>query len=173
MGPSPYHDQDSYRLPDGLVRTGYDADTSRYMYRDTETGESSIGAPGVEYGPLQLVVDERPSSRLIPHGETNKDNPAVEPFVLRPILQKKRAPLVDGLRSIKYGTLPGAFRSLRRSLTRGTRRNLGRNEGPTIADAVDPCTRDVDPDEPTSPAPALRPVDPAPTGTGRSPTSAD
>jgi hypothetical protein len=92
MGPSSYHDQvyifdtfddtlpihlsrqDSYRLPDGLVRTGYDADTSRYMYRDTETGESYIGAPGVEYGPLQLVVDEQPPSRLLPHGEANKDS---------------------------------------------------------------------------------------------------
>ncbi|KAJ7339870.1 hypothetical protein DFH08DRAFT_1013377 [Mycena albidolilacea] len=163
--------EDSYRLPNGLVRTGYDADTSRYMYRNTETGESYIGAPGVEYGPLQLVVDERPLSRLLPHGEANKDT--VEPFVLRPIPQKKRAPLVDGLRSIKYGTLPGAFRSLRRSLTRGTRRNLRPNEGPKVADAVDPCTPDVRPDEPTSPAPVLRPLDPAPTGTGQSPTSAD
>jgi hypothetical protein len=108
-----------------------------------------------------------------PHVDFETMDPAVEPFVLRPIPQKKRAPLVDGLRSIKYGTLPGAFRSLRRSLTRETRRNLEPNEGPTVADAVDPCTPDVRPDEPTSPAPVLRPVDPAPTGTGRSPTSAD
>jgi hypothetical protein len=44
------------------------------MYRDTETGESYIDAPGVEYGPLQLVVDEQPPSRLLPHGEANKDS---------------------------------------------------------------------------------------------------
>lgn len=52
------------------MRTGYDAESGRYTYRDTETGARYIGAPGVEYGPLQPVLDAGPaSSWLLPHGE--------------------------------------------------------------------------------------------------------
>ncbi|KAJ7684534.1 hypothetical protein DFH06DRAFT_953643, partial [Mycena polygramma] len=42
--------QDSYRLPAGMVRTGYDADTGCYTFRDA-TG-TYTGQPGSHYGPM-------------------------------------------------------------------------------------------------------------------------
>jgi len=44
--------QDSYRLPEGMTRVGYDADTQTYTYRD-ERGNQWEGAPGNRYGTLR------------------------------------------------------------------------------------------------------------------------
>ncbi|KAK1220199.1 hypothetical protein PQX77_017049 [Marasmius sp. AFHP31] len=41
------YDQDEYRLPPGVKRTGYDADTGEYFFSD-----GSKTAPYVEYGTL-------------------------------------------------------------------------------------------------------------------------
>ena len=38
--------QDSYRLPEGMVRVGYDADTQQYTFRDMTDGSRWTGAPG-------------------------------------------------------------------------------------------------------------------------------
>ncbi|TIA92498.1 hypothetical protein E3P99_00602 [Wallemia hederae] len=41
-------DEDTYRLPNGMRRVGYDADTQRYTFRDSEG--YFLGEPGDEYG---------------------------------------------------------------------------------------------------------------------------
>lgn len=46
-----YEDQDSYRLPEGFERIGYDADTQTYTYRGPD-GTIHTGAPGAHYGLL-------------------------------------------------------------------------------------------------------------------------
>ncbi|GAP87772.1 hypothetical protein SAMD00023353_2801120 [Rosellinia necatrix] len=50
------YDTDEERLPEGMQRIGYDADTQVYTFRDTEGGlwES---APGNRYGQLRRVGD--------------------------------------------------------------------------------------------------------------------
>lgn len=63
----------------------------------------------------------------------------LEPFILRPVQEKKHAPLVNGLRSVKYATLPGAFRSLKRTLTSGKRKRAGRDVSASDEDTVVPC----------------------------------
>lgn len=45
-------DSDVERLPDGMKRIGYDADTQIYTYRDAD-GTLWEGAPGAEYGRLR------------------------------------------------------------------------------------------------------------------------
>ena len=44
--------QDSYRLPEGMKRVGYDSDTGKYYYRDSDGGLWE-GAEGAEYGELK------------------------------------------------------------------------------------------------------------------------
>ncbi|KAI0269385.1 hypothetical protein BC834DRAFT_625996 [Gloeopeniophorella convolvens] len=45
-------DEDVDRLPHGIVRTGYDADTQQCSFRDTATGVPYVSAPGNTYGTL-------------------------------------------------------------------------------------------------------------------------
>jgi len=51
MGRWTQYDEDSYRLPEGLVRIGYDADTMQYTFCDPE-GQIYVGSPGATYGVL-------------------------------------------------------------------------------------------------------------------------
>ncbi|KAF8878105.1 hypothetical protein BD779DRAFT_1555567 [Infundibulicybe gibba] len=61
--------EDSYRLPEGVTRVGYDADTSQYTFRDRQ-GKFYVGEPGAEYGTL------RPLSGA-PRDPKNKENKAL------------------------------------------------------------------------------------------------
>ncbi|KAH7402244.1 hypothetical protein DE146DRAFT_460006 [Phaeosphaeria sp. MPI-PUGE-AT-0046c] len=45
-------DQDQSRLPEGMERVGYDADTERYTFRDAD-GSLWESAPGSRYGQLR------------------------------------------------------------------------------------------------------------------------
>lgn len=47
--------QDDYRLPEGMKRVGYDADTQRYTFRD-QSGQHWIGPEGSQYGELTKGV---------------------------------------------------------------------------------------------------------------------
>lgn len=40
--------QDDYRLPEGMKRVGYDADTQRYTFQ--KSNQIWLGEPGAEYG---------------------------------------------------------------------------------------------------------------------------
>lgn len=51
-----HYDDDQDRLPDGMVRVGYDADTQVYTFRDTD-GSLWEGPPGCEYGHLTKVAN--------------------------------------------------------------------------------------------------------------------
>ena len=44
--------QDSYRLPEGTTRVGYDADTQTYTYKDSSDGSLWEGPAGSRYGKL-------------------------------------------------------------------------------------------------------------------------
>ncbi|KAJ7091698.1 hypothetical protein C8R43DRAFT_1244612 [Mycena crocata] len=55
------HDEDLVRLPVGMKRIGYDADTARYTFRDEE-GNIYIGPPNQAYGSLTLVDSSEPPS---------------------------------------------------------------------------------------------------------------
>jgi hypothetical protein len=50
----PRYDDDEERLPHGMTRVGYDADTEVYTFQD-EDGSYWEGAPGCEYGQLTRV----------------------------------------------------------------------------------------------------------------------
>jgi hypothetical protein len=81
--------QDSYRLPDGFVRVGYDADTQSYIYQDSR-GVSWEGGPGERYGSLRPTFNYS-CARLSPitqrAGETTTHRPtaARRPSPSRPI----------------------------------------------------------------------------------------
>ncbi|KAL2755684.1 carbohydrate-binding module family 50 protein [Sodiomyces alcalophilus JCM 7366] len=49
-----HYDTDEERLPEGMTRIGYDADTQTYTYRDAD-GSHWEGAPGAQYGRLTRV----------------------------------------------------------------------------------------------------------------------
>ncbi|KAJ7701915.1 hypothetical protein B0H17DRAFT_167964 [Mycena rosella] len=67
MGRWTQYDEDSYRLPEGMVRTGYDADTGRYTFQD-RTG-TYVGAVGAQYGPMHAASAPPPRRvALVAHG---------------------------------------------------------------------------------------------------------
>ncbi|KAF3760327.1 hypothetical protein M406DRAFT_52969 [Cryphonectria parasitica EP155] len=58
------YDTDEERLPEGMVRVGYDADTEVYTFRDTD-GSLWEGPPGCRYGRLTKVANPpKPPSDL-------------------------------------------------------------------------------------------------------------
>ncbi|KAI6003486.1 hypothetical protein F5J12DRAFT_722481 [Pisolithus orientalis] len=56
--------QDSYRLPEGVKRIAYDADSQRYLFRD-RLGQLYQNEPGDEYGVLQPVKCPIPPCRSV------------------------------------------------------------------------------------------------------------
>ncbi|KAK0500953.1 hypothetical protein EDD18DRAFT_1146728 [Armillaria luteobubalina] len=54
MGRWTQYDEDSYRLPEGMERIGYDSDTQTYFYRDAN-GDTWKGAEGAEYSEMTRV----------------------------------------------------------------------------------------------------------------------
>ncbi|KAJ7726901.1 hypothetical protein B0H16DRAFT_1591684 [Mycena metata] len=63
--------EDSFRLPEGIKRIGYDADTARYTFCDRE-GNTYLGPPHEEYGSLTLVDN---SIHDRPHAFASSENP--------------------------------------------------------------------------------------------------
>ncbi|KAI5120839.1 hypothetical protein M0805_007026 [Coniferiporia weirii] len=61
MGRWTQYDEDDYRLPEGMTRVGYDADTQKYTFKD-QNGNYWEGLAGAEYGELRKVGDEQGSS---------------------------------------------------------------------------------------------------------------
>jgi hypothetical protein len=59
MGRWSHLDSDEERLPEGMTRVGYDADTQVYTYRDSD-GSYWEGAPGCQYGRLHRVRSATP-----------------------------------------------------------------------------------------------------------------
>ncbi|KAI6154139.1 carbohydrate-binding module family 50 protein [Pisolithus tinctorius] len=56
MGRWTQYDEDSYRLPEGVERIGYDSDTGRYYFRDND-GLLYKGPEGSEFGELVQVSE--------------------------------------------------------------------------------------------------------------------
>ncbi|KAF9479404.1 hypothetical protein BDN70DRAFT_691635 [Pholiota conissans] len=54
MGRWTQYDEDDYRLPEGMKRIGYDADSGRYYFRDTD-GSLWKGPQGAEFGQMTRV----------------------------------------------------------------------------------------------------------------------
>ncbi|KAF7302827.1 Peptidoglycan-binding domain protein [Mycena kentingensis (nom. inval.)] len=54
MGRWSQYDEDSYRLPTGMTRIGYDSDTQRYYFRDS-AGAVWQGAQGAEFSEMTRV----------------------------------------------------------------------------------------------------------------------
>ncbi|KFA78262.1 hypothetical protein S40288_02692 [Stachybotrys chartarum IBT 40288] len=55
-----HYDTDEERLPEGMKRVGYDADTQVYTFRDAD-GSFWESAPGCEYGRLTQVGHSSPA----------------------------------------------------------------------------------------------------------------
>ncbi|KAK4034396.1 hypothetical protein C8A01DRAFT_49205 [Parachaetomium inaequale] len=78
MGRWSHLDTDEERLPEGMARVGYDADTQVYTYRDSD-GSYWEGAPGVQYGKLHRVRSSAPPlpSVRIPDDMSGDEQPYV------------------------------------------------------------------------------------------------
>ncbi|KAI6087351.1 carbohydrate-binding module family 50 protein [Hypoxylon rubiginosum] len=66
------YDTDEERLPDGMQRIGYDADTQTYTFRDTD-GSTWESAPGNQYGQLHRVSSAAPHYGDDAHDATEPD----------------------------------------------------------------------------------------------------
>jgi len=72
MGRWSQYDEDDHRLPEGMKRIGYDADTSRYIFRDRD-GSLWQGPEGSEYGEM-IRVGRLPSSVVLDDDENRGDD---------------------------------------------------------------------------------------------------
>ncbi|KIY51533.1 hypothetical protein FISHEDRAFT_37011 [Fistulina hepatica ATCC 64428] len=66
MGRWTQYDEDDYRLPEGMTRIGYDADSGRYSFRDRD-GSVWEGPQGAEFGEMTRVSGPEPSTN--PHAD--------------------------------------------------------------------------------------------------------
>lgn len=64
------YDSDDERLPEGMRRVGYDADTQTYTYRDSD-GSLWEGPPGARYGHLTQVAS---APKLPSHNDDDYDH---------------------------------------------------------------------------------------------------
>ncbi|KAK0710686.1 hypothetical protein B0H67DRAFT_646123 [Lasiosphaeris hirsuta] len=71
-------DSDEARLPEGMTRIAYDADTQVYTYRDSD-GSHWETAPGVRYGTLRRVAATPPLPVFEGSTEVDGDEP---PYIL-------------------------------------------------------------------------------------------
>ncbi|KAF8835908.1 hypothetical protein BDN67DRAFT_974803 [Paxillus ammoniavirescens] len=81
MGRFSQFNEDSYRLPEGMKRIAYDADSQRYTFRD-RSGQLFQSAPGEEYGKLKHV-----SAPLAPRRSvtiTERHDPALRQWSKKP-----------------------------------------------------------------------------------------
>ncbi|KAJ3513239.1 hypothetical protein NLJ89_g3061 [Agrocybe chaxingu] len=76
MGRWTQYDEDDYRLPEGMKRIGYDADTGRYYFRDAD-GSVWQGAEGVEFGEMTRVNGLPPS--LAANSDDDRDDVEASP----------------------------------------------------------------------------------------------
>jgi len=60
MGRWTQYDEDDYRLPEGMKRIGYDADSGRYYFRDSD-GSFWQGGAGASFGEMTKVRSLPPS----------------------------------------------------------------------------------------------------------------
>ncbi|KAF2674081.1 hypothetical protein BT63DRAFT_473858 [Microthyrium microscopicum] len=81
MGRWADRESDSERLPEGMRRVGYDADTQTYTFQDEE-GNFYEGAPGARYGTLYPTGTRGP--KAVPDSVPDKDESwrYMAPFVL-------------------------------------------------------------------------------------------
>jgi LysM repeat protein len=72
------HTQDEQRLPEGMQRIGYDADTQRYTFRDAN-GMLYESAPGSRYGDLRPASSDVPqATHYTPPEDIEQRNQSVE-----------------------------------------------------------------------------------------------
>lgn len=88
MGRWSQFNEDSTRLPVGITRIAYDADTTRYMFQDMH-GRRYIGAPGEEYG---VMVPITAADALAPLGSKVPGKHAAKPAYDRPAVFAGDAP---------------------------------------------------------------------------------
>ena len=75
MGRWTQYDEDEYRLPEGMKRIGYDADSGRYFFRD-RSGAIWQGAEGAEFSEMTKVSG--------PTHNANDDDVEAAPSPARP-----------------------------------------------------------------------------------------
>ncbi|KAK2595845.1 hypothetical protein N8I77_013638 [Diaporthe amygdali] len=88
-------DTDEERLPEGMVRVGYDADTQVYTFRDAD-GSLWEGPPGSRYGHMTKVADApKPPSNLenidVEAGDADAPPPYDETEAAQPFLDHETA----------------------------------------------------------------------------------
>ncbi|KAJ4490225.1 hypothetical protein J3R30DRAFT_3693797 [Lentinula aciculospora] len=66
------YDEDSYRLPEGMERMGYDSDSGRYLFRDRD-GSLWQGPQGAEYGEMTRVPEPDQTQEAVEEASTRSD----------------------------------------------------------------------------------------------------
>jgi len=77
MGRWTQYDEDDYRLPEGMKRIGYDADTMQYSFRERD-GNVWKGPEGAEFGEMTRVDCDRLPLSVVPDDDEKNRGDYVE-----------------------------------------------------------------------------------------------
>ncbi|KAI0082124.1 hypothetical protein K474DRAFT_1586024 [Panus rudis PR-1116 ss-1] len=105
MGRWTQYDEDEYRLPEGMKRVGYDADTQTYQYRSSD-GTLWEGPEGAQYGQLKRA------SGPVSHVEAQDDDEDIEAAPTRGDGYQPLANDADGNSSRLRASNAAAYRTL-------------------------------------------------------------
>jgi len=108
MGRWTQYDEDDYRLPEGMKRVGYDADTQRYTFQQGQNGGLYVGAPGARFGEMTRASAVPASSQSV--GNASHEDDLESSGTIR---RDGYMPLPAGdANSIPDGSNNGAYRTL-------------------------------------------------------------
>jgi len=79
MGRWTQYDEDEYRLPEGMKRVGYDADTQRYYFKDS-SGRLWEGAQGAQFSEMRKVT-----TNTVHFAETDNEDVEARPDGYQPL----------------------------------------------------------------------------------------
>lgn len=90
------YDDDEERLPEGMTRVGYDADTQVYTFQDAD-GSLWEGAPGCRYGQL----------RQVGHAPDPDDDNDTQPFLVSEPTHSRTSWRAELMPLLNFGMLVG------------------------------------------------------------------
>ncbi|CAI4213986.1 unnamed protein product [Parascedosporium putredinis] len=107
MGRWSYLDTDEARLPDGMKRVGYDADTQVYTFLDAHDGTYWESAPGNQYGKLFPPDAELQEGEWEPPTPTSPTGPRRQDSLVRKFIKRWNSVRLSRSSSAASGTLVG------------------------------------------------------------------
>jgi len=127
-------DEDKYRLPEGMVRIGYDADKQRYQFHDRKDGSLWEGPEGSQYGKLRRVSTSAPGGPDAKMFSDCNSAPAVQSIPRKPVRSSTTRPTSPAAKD--FDQILGGMHRERSSSEAGLNANGAATAGAAMLDSA-------------------------------------